>query len=156
SPRSTSSSTTATCPMPRQTNGAGKRTKPRCASTSCRQSGGSRSTKSRASASPTWSLKCDLRATLGGRPTASWRSSVMSSIWPANGASANPTTGLATAPEAHRQRFLTPEETQRLIASINADQNQIAARAIILLLLTGARRSEVTQAKWEDVDWEKR
>jgi integrase len=76
--------------------------------------------------------------------------------WNVAGASVNPTTGLTTAPEAHRQRFLTPEETQRLIASIRADQNQIAARAIILLLLTGARRSEVTQAKWEDVDWEKR
>ena len=62
----------------------------------------------------------------------------------------------ATAPEVHRQRFLTPEETQRLVASIHADKNQIAAKAIMLLLLTGARRREVTGARWEDVDWEKR
>ena len=76
--------------------------------------------------------------------------------WNVPGASVNPTAGLTTAPEVHRQRFLTPEETQRLIASINADENQIAAKAIMLLLLTGARRSEITRAKWEHVDWEKR
>jgi integrase len=76
--------------------------------------------------------------------------------WNVPGASANPTAGLATAPEVHRQRFLTPEETQRLVGSIRADKNEIAAKAILLLLLTGARRREVTRARWEDVDWEKR
>ena len=76
--------------------------------------------------------------------------------WNMPGASVNPTAGLTTAPEVQRQRFLSPDETQRLIASINADENQIAAKAIMLLLLTGARRREVTRARWEDVDWEKR
>jgi integrase len=76
--------------------------------------------------------------------------------WNVPGVSVNPTAGLTTAPEVHRQRFLTPEETQRLIDSINADKNQIAARAIMLLLLTGARRREVTRARSGDVDWEKR
>ena len=76
--------------------------------------------------------------------------------WNVPGAGANPTTGLSTAPEVHRQRFLTSEETQRLMGSIHADKNQIAAKAILLLLLTGARRREVTRARWEDVDWEKR
>src|SRR5260370_41897800 len=56
---------------------------------------------------------------------------------------------LATAPETHRQRFLTPEETQRLITSISDDQNPTAAKAIMLLLLTGPRRNELTQAKWQ-------
>jgi len=76
--------------------------------------------------------------------------------WNVPGASVNPTAGLATAPEVHRQRFLTPGETQRLIASINVDENQVAAKAIMLLLLTGARRREVTRARWEHLDWEKR
>jgi integrase len=56
--------------------------------------------------------------------------------WNVPGATVNPTAGLATAPEVHRQRFLTPEETQRLVRSIDADKNQIAAKAIMLLLLT--------------------
>jgi integrase len=76
--------------------------------------------------------------------------------WNVPGASTNPTAGLSAVPEVHRQRFLTPEEAQRLVGSIQADENQIAAKAIMLLLLTGARRREVTRARWEEVDWEKR
>ena len=75
--------------------------------------------------------------------------------WNVPGASVNPTAGLTPAPEVHRQRFLTAEETARLIRCVNADKNQVAAQAIMLLLLTGARRSEITQAKWEQVDWER-
>ena len=72
--------------------------------------------------------------------------------WNVPGASANPTAGLATAPEVQRQRFLTAEEAQRLITAICRDDNHVAANAILLLLLTGARRNEITQAKWEYVD----
>ena len=55
-----------------------------------------------------------------------------------------------------RDRFLAPDETQRLISSIAMDENQTAAQAIMLLLLTGGRRNEITQAKWEYVNWERR
>jgi integrase len=34
------------------------------------------------------------------------------------------------------------------------DENQVAAKAILLLLLTGARRNEITHARWEHVDLE--
>jgi len=40
-----------------------------------------------------------------------------------------------------------------LLESIEQDENRPAAQAIKLLLLTGARRNEVTYAKWEYVDW---
>ena len=68
----------------------------------------------------------------------------------------NPTLGLSTAPDVQRDRFLTADETQRLIAAIQSDENQTAAQAIMLLLLTGGRRNEITQAKWEYVNWERR
>ncbi len=68
----------------------------------------------------------------------------------------NPTIGLTPAPEAHRQRFLTRDEAERLIETISEEKNPAAADGIMLLLLTGARRSEITQAKWEYVDWKKR
>jgi integrase len=76
--------------------------------------------------------------------------------WKVPGVRENPTFGLSTAPDVQRERFLTPEETQRLIASINVDENRVAAQAILLLLLTGARRNEITHAKWDYIDWEKR
>ena len=76
--------------------------------------------------------------------------------WRVAGMNENPTMGLATAPDVQRDRFLTPEEGQRLIVAIEQDENQTAAQAILLLLLTGARRNEITQAKWDYVSWERR
>jgi len=76
--------------------------------------------------------------------------------WRVAGMAENPTLGLSTAPDVQRDRFLTPEETQRLIAAIQSDENQTAAQAIMLLLLTGGRRNEITQAKWDYVNWERR
>ena len=76
--------------------------------------------------------------------------------WKIAGVRENPTVGLNTAPDVQRDRFLTPEETKRLIASINIDENRSAAQTIMMLLLTGARRNEVSHAKWDYIDWERR
>jgi integrase len=76
--------------------------------------------------------------------------------WKIPGVQENPTFGLNTAPDVQRDRFLTPEETKRLIASINVDENRSAAQTIMMLLLTGARRNEVSHAKWDYIDWERR
>jgi integrase len=75
--------------------------------------------------------------------------------WKVPGGGDNPTSGLDRARPNERQRFLilTAEETDRLIASLGEDENRAAAQAIMLLLLTGARRNEITRAKWENVDW---
>ena len=66
----------------------------------------------------------------------------------------NPTAGLKTVPDRQCQRFLTGEEAKRLHVALCQDQNQTAALAIRLLLLTGARRNEILFAKWEHMDWE--
>ena len=76
--------------------------------------------------------------------------------WGVPGSGNNPTTGLKTAPDVNRERFLTKEEAQRLLSALAVDENQTAAQSIKLLLLTGARRNEITNAKWEYVDWENR
>lgn len=68
----------------------------------------------------------------------------------------NPTAGIVLAPDVNRERFLSLDEAQRLLSSIREDENSVAANAIMLLMLTGARRNEVTYAKWEYVDFEKR
>lgn len=76
--------------------------------------------------------------------------------WRVPGVTENPTAGIALAPDVNRERFLSLEEAQRLIASIEQDENEVARKAIMLLLLTGARRNEITHARWEHVDWERR
>jgi len=73
--------------------------------------------------------------------------------WKVPGVGDNPAAGLSAGPDVQRNRFLTEEEAEALVRSIHVDENQTAARSIMLLLLTGARRNEITFAKWDYVDW---
>jgi integrase len=76
--------------------------------------------------------------------------------WEVCGVSANPVSGLSVGPDVLRGRFLSREEARRLIAALQADENRVAANTILLLLLTGARRNEITRAKWDYLNWESR
>jgi len=76
--------------------------------------------------------------------------------WKVAGVADNPAAGLSAGPDVQRNRFLSEEEAEALVRSINSDQNRTAARAIMLLLLTGARRNEITFAKWGYLDWKNR
>src|SRR6185437_1211418 len=73
--------------------------------------------------------------------------------WKVAGVTENPAAGLTAGPDVQRNRFLTEEEAEALVRSLHIDENQTAARSIMLLLLTGARRNEITFAKWDYVDW---
>lgn len=65
----------------------------------------------------------------------------------------NPAAGIPVPPDVHRNRFLTEDEMARLVSALGTDENQVAAKAILLLLLTGARRNEITHAKWDQIDF---
>jgi integrase len=73
--------------------------------------------------------------------------------WKVPGGLENPAAGLTAGPDVQRNRFLTEEEAEALVRAIHADENQTAARSIMLLLLTGARRNEITFARWDYIDW---
>ena len=64
----------------------------------------------------------------------------------------NPAAGIPVPPDVQRNRFLDKNEIGRLVDALSKDENQVAAKAILLLLLTGARRNEVTHALWDYVD----
>lgn len=67
----------------------------------------------------------------------------------------NPCIGIKKFKEDNQQqRFLSPDEIARLYQALDADYNKVAANALKLLLLTGCRREEVLQAKWEDISLE--
>jgi integrase len=70
------------------------------------------------------------------------------------GASNNPEVGMTALPETPRERYLTAEEVQRLFLAAEGDRPDTAA-VVKLLVLTGARLSEITKAKWEYIDWNK-
>lgn len=66
----------------------------------------------------------------------------------------NPADGFARNDEQPRERFLKPEEYQRVFDALDLMPNQKAANAIRLLILTGARRGEALNLEWEDLDLE--
>ena len=74
--------------------------------------------------------------------------------WNALGANENPAAGIPVPPDVQRNRFLDKFESKKLVEVFVRDENQVAAKAILLLLLTGARRNEITHARWEHVDLE--
>lgn len=72
----------------------------------------------------------------------------------------NPTRHVEKFKETRRERFLSPEELNRLGGALaDADgrnENPYAMAAIRLLLFTGARLSEILKLEWADVDFEGR
>jgi integrase len=64
----------------------------------------------------------------------------------------NPARGITRNREEGRERYLSPEEVQRLVGVIEAQSDDLAAKAIEFALLSGARRGEVLGARWGDLD----
>jgi integrase len=76
--------------------------------------------------------------------------------WKIAGVSENPAAGIKPFADAHRERFLTPEETQRLIQALEESQNPQLKYIVALLLLTGMRKRELLDSRWQDLDREHR
>ena len=54
-----------------------------------------------------------------------------------------------------KERYLSQEETQRLLHELTNCQSKVFPDLIEFLILTGARKSEAAQARWVDVDFER-
>src|SRR6516225_7814997 len=71
---------------------------------------------------------------------------------------ANPARGVKKAPVRKVERFLSAAEIGRLAAALDAEAhrtgNPYPSSAIKLLLLTGCRRGEIVNLRWEHVDFE--
>lgn len=67
----------------------------------------------------------------------------------------NPAKGIERFPEQNRERWLNDDEIRRLIGALDASLNERAANAVRMLLLTGARKNEVLQARWEHIDFQR-
>ena len=66
----------------------------------------------------------------------------------------NPCRGVERNQEVKRTRYLTAAELERLTVALANYTDQQAANIVRLLLLTGARRTEVLAARWDDFDLE--
>jgi integrase len=64
----------------------------------------------------------------------------------------NPCKGVQRNHEAPRERFMTKDETARIVKALTDSKDRESANAIMLALLTGARRGEVLRASWDQFD----
>lgn len=54
------------------------------------------------------------------------------------------------------QRFLSQEEAARLFEAVRQSNNPVLSSIVAMLLLTGARKREAMDARWDCIDWERR
>lgn len=69
--------------------------------------------------------------------------------------SSNPARMIEKYPESSRERFLSPDELQRLGEALKVSEREEwpwAIAAILLIMFTGARRGEILGLRWEQVD----
>lgn len=77
--------------------------------------------------------------------------------WGIPGVKTNPAVGVKLY-EANnsREKFLTPEETQRLYAELQISVNPQLKHIVALLLLLGCRKRELLDSRWADFDLDRR
>lgn len=66
----------------------------------------------------------------------------------------NPVHKITYHKEKKRERFLNRDELVKVFQALTTEQNLYACAAIWMYLLTGARKNELLQAKWKEVDFE--
>lgn len=85
------------------------------------------------------------------------RSFELGSKWGIPGAEVNPVKNVTRRKFNNaRDRFLSPEEAARLHKAAAASENKQLASFVAIALLTGARKMEILNAKWEHFDLERR
>lgn len=64
----------------------------------------------------------------------------------------NPTLGIKKFKEVKRDRFLLPSEAKVFIDALNLEENLVARNYFYMSLFTGARKTNVLQMRWEQID----
>lgn len=73
--------------------------------------------------------------------------------WDVEGLEKNPAHGIKQLPDNHRrERFLSQDEAAHLMRTVAESPNKMLAPIVAFLLLTGCRKREVLDARWEFID----
>ena len=64
----------------------------------------------------------------------------------------NPTQGARKFKDVSRERFLLPDELKRFLEALKVESNPAFRDLFLLLLLTGARKSNVLAMRWQDIN----
>lgn len=67
----------------------------------------------------------------------------------------NPAHGIKKFPEQSRDRFLQADELPRFFQAVAEEPNEIIRDYVLISLLTGARRTNVLEMRWQDVNFDR-
>lgn len=82
---------------------------------------------------------------------------VLALRWGLPGITSNPLKELRNLKNDNRiERFLTPAQARALAEAVEASENPMLRFIVPFLMFTGARKREVLDARWEDIDLERR
>lgn len=85
------------------------------------------------------------------------RSFELARQWKLPGAQVNPVRDVPRRKYSNaRERYLTPAEAERLFKALDKSEGPQLKNIVSLLLLTGARKTELLTAQWQHVDLERR
>lgn len=78
--------------------------------------------------------------------------------WGIAGVKVNPTKDVPLFEDhaGKKERYLSKEEAQRIFEAVRRSENPVLQHIVPMLILTGARKREVLDARWEDFDLERR
>ena len=77
--------------------------------------------------------------------------------WHEAGITYNPAKDLPNLKQDNKlERFLSPEEATRLMGSVRLSENSLLKYIVPYLIYTGARKREVLDAKWVDINWQEK
>jgi integrase len=68
----------------------------------------------------------------------------------------NPAEGIRPFKERKRERFLDAVELPAFFKALQEETNEVIREYIIVSLLTGARRANVQEMRWDEIDWIRR
>ncbi len=74
--------------------------------------------------------------------------------WKIPGIESNPVKEIKNLKDDNKiERFLTQDQTVRLLAAVRQSESEMLQYIVLFLIYTGARKREVLDAKWQDIDW---
>ena len=77
--------------------------------------------------------------------------------WKLPGVNGNPVKEIRNIKEDNKiERYLTEEKTKALLESVRQSESEMLQYIVLFLIYTGARKREVLDARWRDIDWGQR
>jgi integrase len=77
--------------------------------------------------------------------------------WKTPGVESNPVKEIKNLRDDNRiERFLSNQQTINLLEAVKQSESEMLQYIVLFLIYTGARKREALDAKWQDIDWDRK